>query len=143
MTDPHVVTALVKKRAQLAGDIKNTQAKLRQMVLNLEHVDQTLLLFDPDYQIQSIKPHTFRPPEDWSKRGEMSRLILEILRRTKEPMTSKEIAVQMIKERALDSNDKKLARLMTKRCGVALRGLRDRNVTVSETGPGQCVLWRL
>lgn len=119
MADPHVVTALVKKRAELSGDIETTQAKLRQMILDLESLDKTLLMFDPDYRIETIRPKIFRPPEDWSKRGEMTRIILGILRQATEPMTSSDIAVGLIAERALDQTDAKLQRLMTKRVGVA------------------------
>lgn len=143
MAEAHVVSALVKKRAELSGDIETTQAKLRQMILDLESLDKTLLMFDPDYRIECIKPKAFRPPEDWSKRGEMTRIILGILRQSTEPMTSSDIAVQLIAERALDQTDAKLQRLMTKRVGVALRGLRDRDVAQSKPGPGMSVLWAL
>lgn len=143
MAEPHVLTALVKKRSELSGDIETTQAKLRQMILDLESLDKTLLMFDPDYKIECIKPKAFRPPEDWSKRGEMTRIILGILRKAIEPMTSSDIAVGLIAERALDQMDEKLRRLMTKRVGVALRGLRDRGVARSQSGPGMSVLWAL
>jgi len=143
MADPHVVTALVKRRAELSGDIETTQAKLRQMILDLESLDKTLLMFDPNYKIECIKPKAFRPPEDWSKRGEMTRIILGILRKATEPMTSSDIAVCLIAERALDQTEEKLQRLMTKRVGVALRGLRDRDIARSKPGPGMSVLWTL
>jgi len=143
MAEPHVITALAKKRAELSGDIETTQAKLRQMILDLESLDKTLLMFDPDYRIETIRPKAFRPPDDWSKRGEMTRIILGILRQATEPMTSSDIAVQLIAERALDQTDAKLQRLMTKRVGVALRGLRDRDVAGSKPGPGMSVLWSL
>lgn len=143
MAEPHVITALAKKRAELSGDIERTQIELRKMILDLERLDATLLMFDPDYEIASIKPKAFRPPEDWSKRGEMTRLILGIMRKATEPLTSRDVATQLVIERALDRHDAKLLRLMTKRVGVALRGQRDKGVTVSTIGPGQCVLWRL
>ncbi|PPD00484.1 MAG: hypothetical protein CTY31_05035 [Hyphomicrobium sp.] len=142
MADPHVVTALARKRAELSGDIQTTQVKLRQMVLDLERLDATLLMFDPDYRIEAIKPKAFRPPEDWSKRGEMTRLILGILRQAAEPLTSRDVALQLIAERALEPNDK-MVRLMTKRCGVALRGQRDKATVQSFDGPGMSVLWKL
>jgi hypothetical protein len=143
MADPHVITALVKRRSELSGDIETTQKKLQQMILDLEHLDRTLLMFDPDYRIETIKPKAFRPPEDWSKRGQMTRIILGILRQAAEPMTARDIGVQLMLERGLDQSDAKLVRLMTKRCGVALRGMRDRGIAQSDEGPGQCVLWEL
>lgn len=142
MADPHVITALARKRAELSGDIQTTQAKLRQMVLDLERLDSTLLMFDPDYRIEAIKPKAFRPPEDWSKRGEMTRIILGILRQASEPLTARDVALQLIAERALEPSDK-LVRLMTKRVGVALRGLRNRDVASSQPGPGMSVIWQL
>lgn len=143
MAEPHVISALSRKRAELAGDIERTQGELQKMIVALEQLDATLLLFDPDYEIASIKPKAFRPPENWSKRGEMTRIILGILRKATEPLTSQDIAVQLIIERALNRGDVKLQRIMTKRVGVALRGLRDRDVAISSPGPGMSVLWEL
>ena len=143
MAEPHVITALVKRRAELAGDIETTHERLHKMILDLDHLDRTLLMFDPEYRIDAIKPKAFRPPDDWSKRGEMTRLILGILRLASEPMSCRDIAVQLIIERALDKEDHRLIRLMTKRVGVALRGQRDKGETISRLGPGQYDLWEL
>jgi hypothetical protein len=46
-------------------------------------------------------------------------------------------------ERALDKNDQRLLRLMTKRVGVALRGQKDKGAVRAEQGPGQYVIWEL
>ncbi len=142
MTD-YVLTGLVKRRAEIAGEIDATQDKLRALIRDLEHIDATLKIFDPDIQIQAIKPKTFRPPEDWSHRGQMTRLILNVLRQASEPLTTRDIAVQIMSERALDQDDKKLVRLMAKRCGVALRGLRDKGRAKCAQGPGQFMLWEM
>ncbi len=56
-------------------------------------------MFEPDYQVESIKPKAFRPPEDCSKRGEMSRRILDILRKAAPPMTTRDIGLQMLADR--------------------------------------------
>jgi hypothetical protein len=143
MAETHVITALVKKRAELAGDIENTQAALQKMILALEALDNTLLMFDAQYKIETIKPKAFRPPADWSKRGQMSRIILNILRQASEPMSARDIGLQLMLERGLGQEDQKLVRLMAKRCGVALRGMRDRGIAASDEGPGQLVLWTL
>jgi len=99
MAEPHVVTALSKKRAELSGDIERTQKQLQGMIRDLEHLDKMPLLFDPSYEIASIKPKAFRPPPDWSKRGEMSRLIFGILRKAAVPLTTRDIAQQLMAER--------------------------------------------
>lgn len=141
MDETHVITALVEKRARLAGDIENTHAKLRQMVLDLENIDATIHLFDPDYRVELIKPKAFRPPKDWSNRGEMTRIVLSILRQAAEPLTTRDIALQLLVERALDKEDQRLLRLMSKRVGVALRAQRQDGRVVAQQGPGQYMLW--
>ena len=39
MADPHVVTGLIAKRAEIAGQIEHTQDQLRQLVIDLDHID--------------------------------------------------------------------------------------------------------
>ena len=138
-----VVSGLVKRRAQLAGDIEKAHEALRRMVLDLENLDATILQFEPDFRLEAIKPKAFRPPKDWSNRGEMTRICLSILRLAAEPLTARDVALQLLTERALNREDQRLLRLMTKRVGVALRLQRDKGVVGSEQGPGQYILWRL
>ena len=138
-----VVMGLMKRRAMLTHEIEQTHDRLRQMVIDLENLDATLLQFDPKLEIESIKPRAFRPPKDWSKRGEMMRLIFSVLRRASEPLTTRDIAFELIVERALDKTDQRLIRLMSKRVGVALRHQRDAGHVRAVLGPGQYNLWEM
>lgn len=138
-----VLGGLVERRAKLAGDIENTHEALRKMVLDLESLDATILQFDPDYRVESIKAKGFRPPSDWSNRGQMSRIILSVLRQAAEPLTTRDIALQLLVERALDKSDQRLLRLMTKRVGVSLRGQRENGLVRCDQGPGQYMLWEI
>jgi hypothetical protein len=113
------------------------------MVLDLESLDATILQFDPSYRVESIKAKAFRPPKDWSNRGEMSRLVLSILRQAAEPLTSRDVALQLLVERALDKNDQRLLRIMSKRVGLALRTQRENGLVRCEQGPGQYMLWEI
>jgi len=69
--------------------------------------------------------------------------VLNVLRQASEPLTTRDIAIQLMTERALDTGNLKLVRLMTKRCGVALRGQRDKGVVQSAQGPGQYMIWEI
>src|SRR6266849_475266 len=107
------------------------------MVLDLENLDATIVQFDPDFKVETIQP------KDWSNRGQMSRIILSVLRQAAEPLTTRDIALQLLVERALDKSDLRLLRLMTKRVGVALRGQRGNGVVRCDQGPGQYMLWEI
>jgi hypothetical protein len=73
----------------------------------------------------------------------MTRIVLSILRQAAEPLTSRDIALELSVERALDKNDQRLLRLMTKRVGVALREQKHKGVVWSEQGPRQYMLWAI
>ena len=142
MTD-YVLTGLVKRRAELTSDIERIHAQLRKAVDDLENLDATIRQFSPDYQVEVIRPKAFRPPADWANRGQMSRVILSILRQASEPMTTRDIALELLVTRALDQSDLRLLRLMVKRVGVALRGQRDSGTVRAAAGPGMMVLWEV
>jgi len=46
-------------------------------------------------------------------------------------------------KRALDKNDQRLLRLMTKHVGLALRGQKDKGVVQAQQGPGQYMIWKI
>jgi hypothetical protein len=128
MSTPLVLAGLIKRRAQLAGDIEAAHDALRRMVQDLENLDTTILQFDPSYRVESIRPKAFRPPKDWANRGEMTRICLSILRQASEPLTSRDIAYQLLTERALNRDDQRLLRVMRSRVACALRLQRDKGV---------------
>ena len=142
MTD-YVLMGLVRRRAEIAGEIEATHDRLRQLLADLEHLDATILQFDPTHQVEAIKPKAFRPPKHWANRGQMSRVVLSILRQAAEPLTTRDIALELLVSRALDKDDQRLLRLMTKRVGVALRMQRDKGAVRSDQGPGQYQLWEI
>lgn len=93
----------VKRRVALEGKIEAAREALRQMVLDLENLDAT----DPDFRVETIKPKGFRPPSDWSNRGQMSRIHLIILRQAVEPLISRDVALQLLVLAGLDKSDQR------------------------------------
>ncbi|EQB33444.1 hypothetical protein [Sphingobium ummariense] len=126
MTD-YMVTGLVKRRAALAGDMKRAQEALSQMARDLETLDAAIKLVAPDLEIEAIAPKFTKPPEDWSRRGEMSRQVLSILRTSTKPLTAREIASRMIVDRGLAATPK-LVNLMTRRVSTCLRDRREQGL---------------
>jgi hypothetical protein len=75
-----VVSGLIKRRAELAAEIERAHEALRKMVLDLKNLGATILQFEPDFRVEGIRPEAFRPPKDWSNRGQLTRIVLSILR---------------------------------------------------------------
>jgi len=68
---------------------------------------------------------------------------MSILRQAVEPMTTRDIALETLVNRALNTEDQKLLSLKVKRVGVALRLQRNNGIVRSASGPGQYMLGRL
>ncbi len=94
---PSRSAALVRKRAELAGEIEALEAKLRGLWESLEHVDATILLFDHAHDLAGIKPKKLAYDAGPFMHGELSRLILDALRPATEPMSVTEIAAAIIR----------------------------------------------
>lgn len=139
----YVLLGLTKRRAELTGEIEATHKRLRAMLADLDTIDKTIVQFDPDFQVETIKPKAFRPPADWAHRGEMSKISLSILRQAAEPMTTRDIALELLITRAMDPQDQRMLRTMVRRVGTALRTQRENGVVLSRQGAGQFVLWEV
>lgn len=142
MADPHVVTALIQKRRELAGRIEHLQGELRQAVTELDHVEATLRIFKPDIDLTEVSPRRV-PTVHHAFRGEVSRVVLDTLRATTRPLDTIELAKAVMRHRALDVNDKILLRTMSRRVGACLREWRAKGAVASAPGPGQRAMWTL
>jgi hypothetical protein len=109
----------------------------------LEHLDATLCLFDPAAVPEAIEPKVWRPKADWAKRGEMTRVCLDTLRKASAPLCNRDIALALMTARGMDTDDDRLVKLIAKRVGCCLRAQREIARVTSEDGPGQTVVWRL
>ncbi|MEP2735594.1 MAG: hypothetical protein ABJP34_04785 [Erythrobacter sp.] len=141
MTD-YALEALKRKRAEMTGEIARCHASLQKLSEDLEHIDATLRLFAPDFVVESVVPKVFVPPKSWSKRGEMSRAVLSILRVAKGPLTTREIGSMMVAQKGLD-HDKGILDIMTRRVGGVLRDKRHRGVVRSLEDTGLYLQWEI
>ena len=120
MADPHVLTGLIAKRREIAGQIEHLQDQLRQHVIDLDHVDAAIHIFDPSIELLEIKSRPV-PPRHQAFKGEVTRIVLATLRNAKRPLTTAEIAQRVMAERGLDTENARLVKLIGKRTGACLR----------------------
>ncbi len=99
MAELHVVSALRDKRSEVSGLIADLERRIAQQRADLVHVDAVLRLYAPDLEAASIAVRAVRRDHGWFKRGELSRLVLDVLRITPVPMTLKAIATEVMARR--------------------------------------------
>jgi hypothetical protein len=141
------LVALIAKRAEIAGEITQLRATLRQRLIDLEHIDAAIRIFDPEFDIQGIKPKAPAALYGISFRGEFVRIILDMMREAKGPVTTKEIATHVMRSRGLNTADAALLALFTRRTRGLLYHYRDRGmirgVQGSEPGRRRFNWWEL
>jgi hypothetical protein len=134
------LSALARKRAELAGRIEHARADLDAMLASLAALDATLRLFDPEIRVQAIRPKPFPPVRNHQSPGMRVRDVLGALRETGRPMTTREIAARLLAGQARGGDEKALSRA-GEIVGAALRKLRAKGVASAR--PGTRTLWTL
>jgi hypothetical protein len=138
----HVLSGLIAKRAELAGKIEFTQTELRNLVIALDNLDATIRLFDPEIDLDDIKPKPL-PARNQAFRGELSRVVLSTLRKAGKPLPAQELALHVMAGRGLNAADRPLLRVMTKRVAACLRNYRGKGLVRSVDGPKRSILWEI
>src|SRR5687768_8052823 len=92
MAERHVVTALMVKRAEVAGLVQEAERRLGVLRADLDHVDAVLRMFDPDAKPEAIRAKQPRGPSSNQTVANLSREVLNVLRTAERPLTACEIA---------------------------------------------------
>lgn len=133
-----VFHALMRRRNELAGEVKHFQDMAEAKRRDLDHINQTLVIMG--YPVPGTKPKAVRTSGLFFK-GELPRMILEQLRTAPEGITARQIAVQ-ITEAKLWEPEPNFMSALTAKVGRQLDKMRKRYRLVME-GSGRDCVWRL
>lgn len=89
MAESHVVSGLVSKRSELAGQIQHHQNEAQRIAGELDHLDATIKLFDPQYDLRGIRPRAQRRLNPHFKNGESNRMVLDAMREAGDSVTTR------------------------------------------------------
>jgi len=109
MAESHVVSALVAKRGELAGEVQRRQRELRRLDEQLGHLDAAIRLFAPEYDLGAIRPRERRRGQQGFAPGECQRLVLETLREAAEPLSDGALKRAVAARQGLAESPKDLA----------------------------------
>jgi hypothetical protein len=96
----------VRHPAALAGEAEALDARLGQLRADLVHLDAAVRILCPDAEPELIRP---RKPSgkgcDWFGRQELSRLVMERMRQAEKPLSSVEIAREVMTGKGMVVDD--------------------------------------
>jgi hypothetical protein len=139
MENEHTISGLLRKREELARLLKFHRAEIRKVTCDLDHLDATIRLFDPNAETPSLSRY---PTRHRAHKGEMSRFVLSALREATAPLTSLEITQAMVQARGLKADDQTVV-LMRKRVGACLTKLKGDGTVHEVPQAGEYKGWRL
>ena len=122
MADPHVITALVAKYAELQGELRANEQEADRLRAEIAHVEATIRIFRHDADLSLIAPRMPRNRSQWFRKGQCAQAALDVLRRATAPMSAREVALQVLKERGItDANGRSLKFLTSTVYGTLAR----------------------
>ena len=140
MENEHVLSGLIRKRAEITAEVEGLQMRLRQLIMDADNLDGAIRIFDPGMDLAEIRPRAV-PRQHVAFEGEVRRAVLDALRGTGLALTIKDLALRMMKARKLSAADARLVRV--EKVGACLRKLRHQGTVRSAKGRGDSLRWRL
>jgi hypothetical protein len=109
MAESPVLSGLVAKRSELAGEVDHHRRELQRLAALLGHVDATIRLFDESYTVDSVAARQHRHRQQYFGPGECQRLVLEVLRDAPEPLPGRALAQAVMACKGLEDHREVLA----------------------------------
>lgn len=142
MADTHVISALVKKRAELRGDIIHYKQLLSSLDKDLQTIDSTIKIFDVDYDISSIKP-VIKSRNRFFNNGEAKVLVLEVLKNSNLPLSTDKISEIIAVNRDLSFENKADKSNFQKSILLALNTCLSNNLVEKVSKDGLSIVWKI
>jgi hypothetical protein len=121
-TFEHTITGLMRKRAELLGEVQRCRDRLAKAENAIESIDRVLKCLGHAGSVSDMKPIGTR--NLMFDRHGLSRFVLDEVRAAEGPVTSRDLAVKLIILDGRDPLDNSLVSDIVKRVGRVLRNLR-------------------
>ena len=142
MADSHVISALVKKRAELRGDIIHYKQLIATLDKDLQTIDATIKIFDVDYDISSIKP-VIKSRNRFFNNGEAKILVLEVLKNSSLPFSTDKISDIIAVNKNLSFENKTDKSNFQKSILLALNTCLSNNLVEKVSKEGLSIVWKI
>lgn len=140
-TYEHTVNGLLTKRSDLFNEAERLRDRLAAIKNDVGAIDRTLGVLGYEGDLDAIMPR--QKVERIFGQGELLRACLHELRHADGPMTSRDIARNIIETRGDDPADRKYLSDMVRRISKCLRGERERGSVRAKQDKGRFLVWEM
>lgn len=115
--DEHTIAGLTRKHAELTELRERYRAEIKKLTVDIDHLDATIRLFDPDADASPLREYVTKHR---AKKGTVQRFVLQCLRESDQPLTSRQITEAWCADRGLVADEATYTTLR-KRIGACLK----------------------
>jgi len=141
MAESHIVSALIKKRSELAGEIEYYKKLLDKAKSDLTSIDKTIHIFDDSIDLRTIKSKRVAKKSYFSS-GEATKMVLDVLRTADKPLKTDEISDIIASKKSLFLNDKERVNFQ-KSIIYALNSCKQRGLIDRVGKDGLVIIWQI
>ena len=96
MAESHVISGLVAIRSKLDCIIQFHRNEIQRLSGDVGHIDAAIKMFEPDYDLRTIKAKAPRQANPWFEHGEANKMVMDVLRASSTPLSTRQIGEAMV-----------------------------------------------
>jgi len=127
MAESMVVSGLVSKRAEVAGQIASFKTEIIRLQGALTHLDGSIKLFAPEFDLRTVKAKRTNKRNQNFKQGEAQHMTLDVMREANAPLYSRKITDALLQRKNIEPTTAIVARVQ-KNILAVLHRLEARNI---------------
>ena len=143
MADSHIISALSTKRGEILGSIKHYKQLISSLDKDLQNIDATIKIFEPDYKFGSEKVVNKHTRNRFFNNGEAKVLVLEVLKNSEVPILTDKIADIIAINRNLSFENKTDKSNFQKSILLALNTCLSNNLVEKVSKDGLSIVWKI
>lgn len=126
MGEPIVLLGLIRKRAEVSGEIKKVQAKLDMLLADLAAIDRVLSISGYTGEAEAIPPKVKGSPTEREEATRLRQFVRDALENASEPIRSSEIAMAYMNATGIAGRDPRTREFYRSKVTNALISMRQR-----------------
>ena len=143
MADSHVISALSTKKGEILGSIKHYKQLISSLDKDLQNIDATIKIFEPDYKFGSEKVVNKHTRNRFFNNGEAKVLVLEVLKNSSFPISTDKIADIIAVNKNLSFENKTDKSNFQKSILLALNTCLSNNLVEKVSKEGLSIVWKI
>ena len=143
MADTHVISALSTKRGEILGSIKHYKQLISSLDKDLQNIDATIKIFEPDYKFGSEKVVNKHTRNRFFNNGEAKVLVLEVLKNSEIALSTDKISEIIAIKRNLSFENKTDKSNFQKSILLALNTCLSNNLVEKVSKDGLSIIWKI